>query len=166
MQLTTDHNNLWHDDTKHTNQRVLRQRMAIDQEYDAKIEYFAGEINTEADRLSRLPFKEPMISKAFNDLFLLKSVNQTSNYCSPLDLRHIGKEQETDKELQHVKSKPSTKDQLGPPSPERFRFPNWFVCTYFIGITKLLTNRNKTTSQHHWYSFRVPRYSERSQETC
>ena len=73
--VRTDHKNQCHEDTKHTNQRVLGQRMAIDQEYGAKLEYFAGEVNTGTDRLLGLPFDESMTLKAFNSLFLLESSN-------------------------------------------------------------------------------------------
>ena len=74
------------------------------QEYGARIECFTGEINTGADGLLRLPFNKSTTSEAFNDLFSLKSSNLTLKKLFPLDLQHIGKEQETDEE-QHIKSK-------------------------------------------------------------
>ena len=78
---------------------MLRERKAIDQEYGAKLKKLAGNINSGADGLSLLPFDGSMILKAFNDLFLLEYSNHTLNKLFPLNLQHIGKQQEIDKEL-------------------------------------------------------------------
>jgi hypothetical protein len=40
-----DHKNLTRADTKHLNLCVLRQRLTLDQEYGAKLEHYAGELN-------------------------------------------------------------------------------------------------------------------------
>ncbi|KAL7528932.1 hypothetical protein ACHAXR_002707 [Thalassiosira sp. AJA248-18] len=50
--IYSDHMNLMYDDAHHVNGRVLRQRLALDQEYGATIKHIAGETNTGADGLS------------------------------------------------------------------------------------------------------------------
>ena len=52
--IRCDHKNITNIDTKHTNLRILRQRLTLDQDYGAKFEHLAGELNTGADGLSRL----------------------------------------------------------------------------------------------------------------
>ena len=53
----TDHRNLTYSDTQHTCDRVLRQRLLLE-EYGCEIKYIEGAKNVVADTLSRLNFKE------------------------------------------------------------------------------------------------------------
>ncbi len=104
--VKTDHKNLTHSDTKHTSQRVLRQRISIDQVYQAKLEYYEGSLNEGADGLSRLPITESSKTQAQEELYLLETMtNRTFNEMFPLNLRIISREQSTDEELDVIKQK-------------------------------------------------------------
>jgi phospholipid-translocating ATPase len=52
--VKTDHKNLTHPFSNHTSNRVLRQRLLLE-EYGVELEYIRGEQNVAADALSRLP---------------------------------------------------------------------------------------------------------------
>ena len=52
----TDHKNLMYDTTDHASNRVLRQRLLLE-EYGVEIEYIKGVKNVVANALSRLPTK-------------------------------------------------------------------------------------------------------------
>jgi len=55
--VQTDHKNLTHPTSAHALDRVLRQRLLLE-EYGVKLEYIKGETNVVADALSRLPTDE------------------------------------------------------------------------------------------------------------
>jgi len=85
--VRTDHKNLTHPDTNHVSDRVLRQRLLLE-EYGAEIEYIKGDKNVVADALSRLPTQE---------LFLF---DDTGDAEFPLNLRLIADHQHSDDYLQ------------------------------------------------------------------
>jgi hypothetical protein len=93
--VKTDHKNLVHPNSTHTSDRVLRQRLLIE-EYGADLEHVKGENNIVADTLSRLPSEE---------LFVFQP-NTDANF--PLDLAAIATMQQTDQELQAVLLKDSS----------------------------------------------------------
>jgi transposase InsO family protein len=84
--VKTDHKNLVHPNSHHASDRVLRQRLLIE-EYGAELEYIKGETNTIADALSRVPTDE---------LFLLEQPNDDD---FPLNLKTIAQLQEVDEHL-------------------------------------------------------------------
>jgi hypothetical protein len=85
--ILTDHKNLIHLNLHHSSNRVLRQRLLIE-EYGAELEYVKGENNVVADTLSRLPTEEIFAFSPSND------------DAFPLDLMTIAAMQQKDKELQ------------------------------------------------------------------
>jgi len=82
--IRTDHKNLTHPSSSHTSDRVLRQRLLLE-EYGADIEYIQGEKNVVADALSRLPT---------NELFTFEPDEEF-----PLDLSIIAAKQLSDTQL-------------------------------------------------------------------
>ncbi|KAL7463900.1 hypothetical protein ACHAXS_004253 [Conticribra weissflogii] len=109
----TDHKNLTHDTTSHSSQRVLRQRLAIDQEYHAKLVYYEGDLNTGADGLSRLPFEKANSKPTVQELYALESNNPDGNEMFPLDLGKIAQNQKSDAELKQKQTNPSHCGKFG-----------------------------------------------------
>jgi len=85
--VRTGHKNLTHPDTKQVSDRILRQRLLL-QEYGANIEYIKGEKNVLADALSRLPTQE---------LFLF---NNEGDEEFPLNFQLIAEYQQNDEYFQ------------------------------------------------------------------
>jgi hypothetical protein len=85
--VRTDHKNLTHPDTNHVSDRVLCQRLLLE-EYGAEIEYIKVEKNVVADALSRLPTQE---------LFLFDDAGDEE---FPLNLQLIADYQQNDEYLQ------------------------------------------------------------------
>jgi len=83
--IKTDHNYLTHQVSAHASDRVLWQRLLLE-EYGAEIQYIAGEKNIAADALSRLPTEE---------IFLFEAENEF-----PLNLDNLASKQLTDDYLQ------------------------------------------------------------------
>ncbi len=102
----TDHKNLTQNTTSHSSQQVLRQRLAIDQEYHAKLVYYEGNLNTGADCLSRLPFEKANSKPTLHELYALESNNPDGNEIFPLDLRKIAQNQKSDEELKQKQGNP------------------------------------------------------------
>jgi hypothetical protein len=81
----TDHKNLTHPTSTHTSDRVLHQRLLLE-EYGVNIHYINGDKNTVADALSRLPT---------NELF-----NFEDDTAFPLNLQVLALQQLVDDQLQ------------------------------------------------------------------
>jgi hypothetical protein len=92
--IKTDHKNLVHPNSHHASDRVLRQRLLIE-EYGAELEYIKGETNTRADALSRVPTEE---------LFLFQP--QTDDDF-PLNLKKIAEQQSSETYLAAELTKPN-----------------------------------------------------------
>ena len=103
----TDHKNLTHDDTKHTCDRVLRQRLLLE-EYGCTLKYIEGEKNVVADTLSRLDFKAD--SNEICESYLIKYIYD-DRIKVPVDLKFIAEQQRTNEEFMSAKEK----------YPERFK---------------------------------------------
>ena len=103
--VLTDHKNLTYPNSDYSSDRVLRQRLLIE-EYGAELVYVKGESNVVADTLSRLPIQEAKN----NELFLNRRVfeNQIS---FPLDLEIIKKSQENDEQLKRLLNDSRSKKQ-------------------------------------------------------
>jgi hypothetical protein len=80
----TDHKNLTHPNSKHSSDRVLSQRLVLE-EYGMEINYISGNKKIVIDALSRLPTEE---------LFILKDNN------FPLNLEIMAEKQAADQHLQ------------------------------------------------------------------
>jgi len=83
--VKTDHKNLTHHVSTHASDRVLRQRLLLE-EYGVELQYIEGEKNIVADALSRLPTEEFFRFDEDNDF--------------PLQLAILAREQLTDDHLQ------------------------------------------------------------------
>jgi hypothetical protein len=88
--LKTDHKNLTYPTSTHTSDRVLRQRLLLE-EYGVKLEYIKGEKNIVADAFSRLPTEE------------LFQFDENEDF--PLNLPLLADSQTRDEYLQHVLAK-------------------------------------------------------------
>ena len=112
IQVHCDHKNLtFGDKTVHVNQRVLRQKIEISDEYGAEIIHIDGDKNTGGDGMSRLPTKATTIQE--KEVFLKQKL-YTFDDIFPLDLNHIKKEQESNEQLKKLdKKKLSIKEVHG-----------------------------------------------------
>lgn len=108
--VMTDHKNLTHESTQYTSQRILCQRVALDQEYGAKIVYYQGELNTSADGLSCLPFDSTTVNKTTQALFAIESANHD---IFPTALKSIASAQKEDAKLNRILNKTSQTDKVG-----------------------------------------------------
>lgn len=72
LKVYTDHKNLTYPHTNFSSDRVLRQRLVID-EFGAEIDYFPGEKNVVANALSRLDSSAQELSN-FEECFMKKRV--------------------------------------------------------------------------------------------
>ena len=95
IKIYTDHKNLTYPTTDYRSDRVLRQRLLIE-EYGAEIYYIKGVKNVVADALSRLPMVE---NKPSEESFLNRRVFQDT-VIFPFDLQHLAKLQAKDKSIQ------------------------------------------------------------------
>ena len=98
--IYTDHKNLTYACTDHTSDRVLRQRLTID-EYGANVVYVKGVNNVVADALSRLQMgaNVPMVKckgKQLPEVFLNRKVYTDLSSDFPLELRKLKEEQDKD----------------------------------------------------------------------
>jgi hypothetical protein len=85
--VKTDHKNLTHQYSTHASDRVLRQRLLLE-EYGAELQFIEGEQNVVADALSRLPTEE---------IFTFDKADDTD---FPLNLATLASKQHTDDYLQ------------------------------------------------------------------
>lgn len=94
----TDHQNLTYANTKHSSDRVLRQRLVLE-EYGVNITYIKGAKNKLADALSRLPFESELNAENTEELYMNRRVSEMEEDF-PLSLNLIAREQAHDDHLQ------------------------------------------------------------------
>lgn len=100
--IRCDHKNLTRADTKHLNLRVLRQRLTLDQEYGAKLEHYAGELNTGADGLSRLEMSDEVPQSTLIEVYAINELDPDTNVDFPLAMTIIKAEQDKDEKIQSM----------------------------------------------------------------
>ena len=119
----TDHRTLTYPDTKHTCDRVLRQRLLLE-EYGCDIRYIEGAKNVAADALSRL--EANLVEPIKNESHFTRYRYQ-ENVSVPVDMKVIAKMQRADERLMGI----------------RERCPNWFKVEKIDAETSLLLYRVK-----------------------
>ena len=92
----TDHKNLTYHNSDYSSDRVLRQRLLIE-EYGAELVYVQGHKNVVADALSRLPIQESQAKESFLNRRVFE--DQVS---FPLDLTAIKEHQKDDAQLERL----------------------------------------------------------------
>ena len=92
--IYTDHKNITYDSSNFDSDRILRQRLLIE-EFGAELRYIKGENNVVADALSRLPMT---VTKISDEAFLNRRVFQDT-VVFPLDLAHLKGLQDNDNQL-------------------------------------------------------------------
>ena len=105
--------NITNAETKHTNLRILRQRITFDQDYGATFIHLAGEQNTGADSLSRLPMNGDVPVKLLNEIYAVDELNSDDNFDFPLSMNLIQVEQANDEYLQSRLKQDKYKSRFG-----------------------------------------------------
>lgn len=100
--IRCDHKNLTRADTKHLNLCVLRQRLTLDQEYGAKLEHWAGELNTGADGLSRLEMSDEVPQSTLAEVYAINELDRETNIDFPLAMTIMKAEQDNDEKIQSM----------------------------------------------------------------
>lgn len=104
--VMTNHKNLTHMELpQNTNQQVLCQRLATNQEYHMKLFYYDGKSNTSADGLLLLPFDIAETNKTCEAVFATETSHWKANPLFPLNFHKIAETQKTNKQLVRVKEK-------------------------------------------------------------
>ena len=117
----THHQNLTYDNSDHSSDRVLRQRLLLE-EYGAKLKYIKGESNVVADALSRLPkteeneeeifyfWKENIPQnktnkhELFENFFLNRRVYEDQTIC-PISFKQMHQHQKKDVYIQNLRTR-------------------------------------------------------------
>ena len=97
--IRCDHKNITNAKTKYTNLQILRQCITLDQDYGAKFEHFAGELNTGADGLSRLQMTDDVPQNLLHEIYSINKLDHDSNIDFPLAMHLVKKEQLKDAKL-------------------------------------------------------------------
>ena len=77
--IRCDHKNVTNAEIKHTSLCSLRQHLSRDQDYDAKFEYFAGNLNTDAHRLSLLKMLDNLPNDALLEIYAIDELDRNKN---------------------------------------------------------------------------------------
>jgi hypothetical protein len=111
--IRCDHKNITSVDTKHLNLRILRQRLTLDQDYGAKFEHIAGELNTGADGLSRLQMTDNIPTNLVSKIYAIDELDSNRNFDFPLAMSLIKREQDKDIKIQETLQKQASNDRFG-----------------------------------------------------
>ena len=102
--VRSDHKNLQFTDAKHTNLQVIQTRLALDQEYQANIKHYPGNLNLGADGLIRLPFHYKIPERCLSEVYSIDKLDRFNNDKFPLNIGMLQAEQEKDTDLQRLLS--------------------------------------------------------------
>ncbi len=99
--IYTDHQNLTHEQTQHTNLRKQRARIFLNAEYQPKFIHVKGTDNTGADGLSRLPMADDVPQTSMQSLMAINNLDRL-NEDFPIDMQCIAREQKKDAKMQRL----------------------------------------------------------------
>ena len=94
-------------ETKHTNLRVLRQCITLDQDYGAMFEHLAGELNAGTDGLSCLKMLHDGPKVIVNKIYAIDKLDHNANNDFPLAMTLLKSKQDQDKKLQEILKRPT-----------------------------------------------------------
>ena len=106
IEVFTDHQNPTYENTNYASDRILRQRLTLE-EYGAKLIYVSGEKNVVADSLSRLPTAADSLNIGTEEVFALERTSGEDSTEFVLDNCVIVRKQATDEFLQDLITKDS-----------------------------------------------------------
>ena len=106
IDVFTDHQNLTYENTDYSSDRILRQRLTLE-EYRAKLIYVLGGKNVVADSLPRLPTAADSMETGTEEVFALKRDSNGGSTKFVLDNRVIARKQAVDEFLQDLVKKNS-----------------------------------------------------------
>ena len=92
VEVFTDHQNLTYENTDYSSDRILRQRLTIE-EYGAKLIYVPGNSNVVADSLSRMPTSAGEVHASLEEMFATDAEETDTSEEFVLDTRVIAREQ-------------------------------------------------------------------------
>jgi hypothetical protein len=101
INIYTDHQNLTHEQTQHTNLHEQQARIFLDAEYQPKFIHIKGTDNMGADGLSRLPMMDNVPQASMQSLMSLNNLDH-SNDDFLIDMQCIAREQEKDAKIQRL----------------------------------------------------------------
>ena len=78
----------------------MRPHITLDQDYAAKFEHLAGELNTGADSLSRLQMEDELPKELLNEIYSIDELDHNENVNFPLAMNLVKEEQDKDTDLQ------------------------------------------------------------------
>jgi hypothetical protein len=111
--IQCDHMNITRAETNHTNLRILRQRITLDQEYGAKFEHIAGDRNSGADGLSHLEMSNEIPQSLLTEVYAIDELDRDNNPDFPLSMTLIKSEQDKDSKLQSLLNQERHKSNFG-----------------------------------------------------
>ena len=100
VNIRIHHKNNIYECAKAPNLRVTRQLVELDQEFQAKFEYFPGEKNTGADGFSRLRMHDKIPDGMLNKVYNIDMLDRTINECFPISMKLVKEAQDKDQDLQ------------------------------------------------------------------
>ena len=145
IKIFTDHKNLTYHNTKFANDRVLRQRLLLE-EYAPEIVHIEGEKNEAADTLSRVPQKDNhCVDEQIMETMAMEAM-AVEHVRVPVDYDAIHEAQVDDKELKELRiAKNNFKQQ------EFVRIKLWLKKSLNDGKYRIFVPKSLRNELIEWY---------------